>query len=70
VRLDPPPRERAAGAIGFGELVVSLEPRRVIPVALELDDGTVILNPEPERAFDLQGIRAVYALAETRDLGG
>lgn len=70
VRLDPPPPDRAAGSIGFGELVAALEPRRVIPVALELDDGAVILNPEPERTFALKEIRAVYAMAETRDLGG
>ncbi|WP_438024258.1 hypothetical protein [Sorangium sp. So ce233] len=60
--------ERARGAIGFDDLRAALEPRGAVPVALERDDGTVLLNPEPGSTLALARIRAVYALARSQDL--
>ncbi|WP_437936012.1 hypothetical protein [Sorangium sp. So ce341] len=71
VRIEAPrpgPGERVNGAIAFEELRAALEPRGVIPMALELDDGAVLLNPEPGPALAAARIRAVYALARGRDL--
>ncbi|WP_104985072.1 hypothetical protein [Sorangium cellulosum] len=67
VRLDAPPRAQAAGALRFDELRGALELRGAIPMALELDDGAVLLNPEPGAAFPAARIRAVYALARSPD---
>lgn len=64
----PAAAEQAYGPIGFGELRAALEPRGAIPVALELDDGAVLLNPEPGSAPPAARIRAVYALARSEDL--
>ncbi|WP_437875606.1 hypothetical protein [Sorangium sp. So ce513] len=64
----PGAAEQAHGPIGFNELREALEPRGVIPVALELDDGAVLLNPEPGSAPPAARIRAVYALARSEDL--
>ncbi|XXX74886.1 hypothetical protein WMF30_45255 [Sorangium sp. So ce134] len=71
VRIEAPPPGRAAGAhgaIGIEHLRAALEPRGVIPMALELDDGAVLLNPEPGSALAAARIRAVYALARGQDL--
>ncbi|WP_437276851.1 hypothetical protein WME90_37205 [Sorangium sp. So ce375] len=71
VRVEAPSRgesEQAIGAIGFDDLRTALEPRGAIPVALELDDGAVLLNPSPGPALETARIRAVYALARGQDL--
>ncbi|WP_437732126.1 hypothetical protein [Sorangium sp. So ce1335] len=64
----PGAAERAYGAMGFDALRAALEPRGALPVALELDDGAVLLNPEPGSALPAARIRAVYALARSEDL--
>ncbi|MGK3958978.1 hypothetical protein WMF38_38715 [Sorangium sp. So ce118] len=71
LRVEPRPRrpaEQEHGAIGIDELRAALEPRGAIPIALELDDGTVLLNPEPGPALAAARVRAVYALARSQDL--
>ncbi|WP_433929420.1 hypothetical protein AB3662_37495 [Sorangium cellulosum] len=71
VRIEARPHgaaEQARGAIGFDDLRAALEPRGAIPVALERDDGTVLLNPEPGPTLATARIRAVYALARSQDL--
>ncbi|EYF04683.1 hypothetical protein [Chondromyces apiculatus] len=72
VRLDPAREDLAgtpAGArLGFGGLLEALAPRGLIPVALEHEDGRVMLNPPPQLAFSLRQIRAVFALAEIQEL--
>ncbi|WP_434043014.1 MULTISPECIES: hypothetical protein [Sorangium] len=71
VRIEARPggaAERARGAIGVDDLRAALEPRGAVPVALERDDGTVLLNPEPGSTLEAARIRAVYALARSQDL--
>lgn len=76
VRIEP-----SVGGIGdarvcFGELRAAFAPRQVIPIAIERaredEDGheklDVLLNPAPDESFSLGEIKAVYALAESRDL--
>ncbi|WP_437687371.1 hypothetical protein [Sorangium sp. So ce176] len=71
VRIEARPSgaaERARDAVGFDDLRAALEPRGAVPVALERDDGTVLLNPEPGSTLEAARIRAVYALARSQDL--
>ncbi|WP_437286266.1 hypothetical protein [Sorangium sp. So ce406] len=71
VRIEARPpgaAEQARGAIGFDDLRAALEPRGAVPVALERDDGTVLLNPEPGSMHATARIRAVYALARSPEL--
>ncbi|UQA57892.1 hypothetical protein [Polyangium aurulentum] len=69
VRLEPPTEMRVEGLrVGFGQILEALEPRQCIALAVETADGRVMLNPARGEAFALGEIRAIYALAESRDL--
>ncbi len=68
--------------VHFDQIREVFATRQVIPIGLEIkterragtnanqaaDIFETVLNPEPERAFPLSVIRAIYAIAESRDL--
>jgi hypothetical protein len=69
VRLEPPAGVKAEGVrVRFGEMLEALESRQCIAIAVETADGRVMLNPARGEVFRLGEIRAIYALAESRDL--
>ncbi|HSO00696.1 MAG TPA: hypothetical protein VLS89_20530 [Candidatus Nanopelagicales bacterium] len=68
VRLEPAGDGDPGEALDFDALREALAPRLLLPVALELVDGSVLLRPDPRASFAIAEIRAVYALAESRDL--
>jgi hypothetical protein len=62
--------ERAAferKTIGFEDLRRALAERGCIPLAIELDGGSVHLNPPKGERFAASTIAAIYAIAGSRD---
>jgi hypothetical protein len=55
-------------AISFAELSEAMRPRDALPIAVELDDGRVLLNPPAKERFRLGRITAVYAIADAQKL--
>lgn len=68
VRLEPQRGAEGGGAIDLDGLREALGSRALIPIGLELSDGSVLLRPDPRASIPIAQIRAVYALAESRDM--
>ncbi|HRI71230.1 MAG TPA: hypothetical protein PK156_43655, partial [Polyangium sp.] len=67
--------------VTFNQIREVLAKRQVLPIALEIHSEPnghpqkpktqsveIVLNPDPERLFPVSVIRAIYAIAESRDL--
>ncbi|AKT39617.1 NAD-binding protein [Chondromyces crocatus] len=68
VRVEPTCCSDPEEMVHFDSLRDALALRRLIPVAVELEDREVVLNPGKQEAFAMGQIRAVYALAEIQEL--
>lgn len=68
VRLQAPVDDVNAVTVGFFEIVVALHGAGIWPIALELDDGSMVLNPPAEQRFKRTEIRAVFAIADSAGL--
>ncbi len=81
--LDKHLAERLEQYVYFHQIRDVFTERQVLPIALEIRSPSkrrghhreqqdehveIVLNPEPDRAFPLKTIRAIYAIAESRDL--
>lgn len=62
-RLEVPSLEEVpGGSFGFLDLIEIFGERGQIPVALEMKDGSLNLNPAPQARFRLNEISAIFAL--------
>lgn len=81
--LDKHLAERLEQYVYFHQIRDVFTERQVLPIALEIrspgkrrsgrleqedEHLEIVLNPEPDRVFTLKSIRAIYAIAESRDL--
>lgn len=57
------------GTVGLWALHRALGPRGVLPLAVEMDDGEVVLHPPPDRRFAADRVRGLYALADSDVVG-
>jgi hypothetical protein len=59
--------EAGDGSIAFSDVCNAFRARACIALGLDLANGTVVVNPPPEKLFPVEQIAGVYALTETRD---
>lgn len=55
----------AKGTVTMPELVQVLRPRGAIPLAVEIEDGSVRLNPGPDERFDARELRGLYVIGDS-----
>ncbi len=68
VRLDIAEGDSVGTSVGFCDLMTSLSELGVLPVALELSTGEVLLNPPVNRRFSLDEISALFVIADSAKL--
>lgn len=63
MRLDP---MDITGVVTYHELREILAPRRMIPIAIELESSTMRLHPQWDEKIDLSQLKALIVLGDTR----
>jgi hypothetical protein len=66
LELDGPSGE---DLVTFGELADALRPRAAVPIAVELEHESVVINPAAQRRFPVARISAIYAIADAQRHG-